>query len=87
MTAQVSDCFDVYDMNSDGYISREEMFQMLKNSMVKVPVLNLLNFPCFAFSYLLLLMFHWSLSDLWSFSVLGSMLTEFLLFTASSHSL
>ena len=33
---RVAYCFDVYDMNSDGYISREEMFQMLKNSMVKV---------------------------------------------------
>eukprot|EP00116_Pleurobrachia_bachei_P007100 sb/3467362/ len=32
---RVAYCFDVYDMNSDGYISREEMFQMLKNSMVK----------------------------------------------------
>ncbi|XP_002741434.1 calaxin-like [Saccoglossus kowalevskii] len=30
-------CFDVYDLNSDGYISREEMFHMLKNSMVKQP--------------------------------------------------
>merc|ERR1711976_88955 len=28
-------CFDVYDLNSDGYISREEMFHMLKTSMVK----------------------------------------------------
>jgi Ca2+-binding EF-hand superfamily protein len=28
-------CFDVYDLNSDGYISREEMFHMLKNSLVK----------------------------------------------------
>merc|ERR1711976_1108106 len=25
-------CFDVYDLNSDGYISREEMFHMLKTS-------------------------------------------------------
>lgn len=29
--------FDVYDLNSDGYISREEMFQMLKFSLVKQP--------------------------------------------------
>ncbi|XP_070566458.1 calaxin-like [Ptychodera flava] len=28
-------CFDVYDLNGDGYISREEMFHMLKTSMVK----------------------------------------------------
>lgn len=27
--------FVVYDLNGDGYISREEMFQMLKNSVVK----------------------------------------------------
>ncbi|XP_038625494.1 EF-hand calcium-binding domain-containing protein 1 [Tachyglossus aculeatus] len=30
-------CFDVYDLNSDGYISREEMFHMLKNSLLKQP--------------------------------------------------
>lgn len=29
--------FDVYDLNGDGYISREEMFQMLKNALVKQP--------------------------------------------------
>ncbi len=29
------DCFGVYDLNDDGYISREEMFQMLKNTMPK----------------------------------------------------
>ncbi|KAM4794478.1 calaxin isoform 2-T2 [Cyanocitta cristata] len=28
------DCFQVYDLNGDGYISREEMFQMLKNSLL-----------------------------------------------------
>ena len=28
-------CFDVYDMNSDGFISREEMFHLLKTSIVK----------------------------------------------------
>ncbi|XP_071416800.1 calaxin isoform X2 [Pithys albifrons albifrons] len=26
-----------YDLNGDGYISREEMFQMLKNSLIKQP--------------------------------------------------
>ncbi|XP_054847924.1 calaxin isoform X3 [Eublepharis macularius] len=31
------DCFDVYDLNSDGYVSREEMFHMLKNSLLKQP--------------------------------------------------
>uniref|UniRef100_A0A8C2TFD5 Calaxin n=2 Tax=Coturnix japonica TaxID=93934 RepID=A0A8C2TFD5_COTJA len=30
-------CFEVYDLNGDGYISREEMFQMLKNSLIKPP--------------------------------------------------
>lgn len=30
-------CFEVYDLNSDGYISREEMFHMLKYSIVKQP--------------------------------------------------
>uniref|UniRef100_H2YBN1 EF-hand domain-containing protein n=1 Tax=Ciona savignyi TaxID=51511 RepID=H2YBN1_CIOSA len=29
--------FTVYDLNGDGYISREEMFQMLKTSLVKQP--------------------------------------------------
>jgi len=31
----VAVCFDVYDFNGDGYISREEMFTCLKKSMVK----------------------------------------------------
>ncbi|XP_046846251.1 EF-hand calcium-binding domain-containing protein 1-like isoform X2 [Xenia sp. Carnegie-2017] len=31
------DCFEVYDLNSDGYISREEIFQMLKSSLIKQP--------------------------------------------------
>ncbi|XP_018413081.1 PREDICTED: EF-hand calcium-binding domain-containing protein 1 [Nanorana parkeri] len=30
-------CFEVYDLNSDGYISREEMFHMLKSSLLKQP--------------------------------------------------
>ena len=30
-------CFDVYDLNSNGYITREEMFHMLKNSLIKQP--------------------------------------------------
>ncbi|XP_065587359.1 calaxin [Cyrtonyx montezumae] len=30
-------CFKVYDLNGDGYISREEIFQMLKNSLLKQP--------------------------------------------------
>ncbi|NXK59927.1 EFCB1 protein, partial [Sylvietta virens] len=27
-------CFAIYDLNGDGYISKEEMFQMLKNSLL-----------------------------------------------------
>merc|ERR1712049_67748 len=30
-------CFLVYDLNGDGYISREEMFLMLKTSFVRQP--------------------------------------------------
>ena len=26
-------CFDIYDLNGDGFISREEMLTMLKNSL------------------------------------------------------
>ena len=33
-------CFNVYDLNGDGYITREEMFQFLKNSMVTVSQLS-----------------------------------------------
>ena len=29
-------CFRVYDLNGDRYIVKEEMFQMLKNCLVKV---------------------------------------------------
>ena len=28
-----ADCFGIYDLNNDGYISREEMFQMLKSTV------------------------------------------------------
>ncbi|XP_057293994.1 calaxin-like isoform X2 [Hydractinia symbiolongicarpus] len=34
---QMQYCFSVYDLNSDGYITREEMFHMLKHSLVKQP--------------------------------------------------
>ncbi|XP_068956016.1 calaxin isoform X1 [Petaurus breviceps papuanus] len=30
-------CFEIYDLNGDGFISREEMFHMLKNSLLKQP--------------------------------------------------
>ena len=35
------DCFEVYDLNSDGYITREEMFHMLKHSLIKVSLCNM----------------------------------------------
>jgi Ca2+-binding EF-hand superfamily protein len=34
------DAFNVYDLNGDQYISREEMFQMLKTSIIKVNYVN-----------------------------------------------
>ncbi|TKC45239.1 hypothetical protein EI555_010279 [Monodon monoceros] len=30
-------CFDVFDLNGDGFISKEEMFHMLKDSLLKQP--------------------------------------------------
>ncbi|NWZ92387.1 EFCB1 protein, partial [Nesospiza acunhae] len=30
-------CFTIYDLNGDGYISKEEMFQMLKHSLLIQP--------------------------------------------------
>ncbi|XP_059206063.1 calaxin [Centropristis striata] len=30
-------CFHVYDLNGDNYVSREEMFHMLKNSLIRQP--------------------------------------------------
>ncbi|XP_047520662.1 EF-hand calcium-binding domain-containing protein 1 isoform X1 [Pieris napi] len=30
-------CFGVYDLNSDGYITKDEMFLLLKNSLLKQP--------------------------------------------------
>ncbi len=35
----IKDAFNVYDLNGDGYISREEMFQMLKTSIIKVKII------------------------------------------------
>jgi Ca2+-binding EF-hand superfamily protein len=29
-------CFDVYDLNGDAYISKEEIMQLLKNTIIKV---------------------------------------------------
>lgn len=36
--SNMPDCFDIYDLNSDGYITREEMFHMLKNTLIKVDI-------------------------------------------------
>jgi Ca2+-binding EF-hand superfamily protein len=30
-------CFAVYDMNADGFITKDEMFQLLKNCLIKHP--------------------------------------------------
>ena len=30
------DCFRIYDLNDDGYLQRDELFYILKNSMIKV---------------------------------------------------
>ncbi|XP_035537896.1 EF-hand calcium-binding domain-containing protein 1 isoform X2 [Morone saxatilis] len=30
-------CFNVFDLNGDNYISREEMFHLLKNSLIRQP--------------------------------------------------
>ncbi|XP_063993223.1 calaxin [Diachasmimorpha longicaudata] len=30
-------CFRVYDLNSDGYITKDEMFQLFKNCLIKQP--------------------------------------------------
>ncbi|CAH0562042.1 unnamed protein product [Brassicogethes aeneus] len=34
---QIEFCFLVYDLNADGFISKEEMFQLLKNCLIKQP--------------------------------------------------
>ena len=36
----VLDCFRIYDLNDDGYLQRDELFYILKNSMIKVRVMN-----------------------------------------------
>ncbi|KAK9889956.1 hypothetical protein WA026_008765 [Henosepilachna vigintioctopunctata] len=37
LDAQIEFCFAVYDVNADGVITKEEMFQLLKNSLIKHP--------------------------------------------------
>ncbi|XP_030751582.1 EF-hand calcium-binding domain-containing protein 1-like [Sitophilus oryzae] len=34
---QIDYCFAVYDLNSDGFITKDEMFQLLKNCLIKFP--------------------------------------------------
>ena len=34
----IADTFEIYDLNGDGYITREELFQLLKSCLVKVRV-------------------------------------------------
>ena len=36
-TSDNIDAFEVFDLNGDGHISREEMFQMLKSCLIKQP--------------------------------------------------
>lgn len=37
LTEKIEFCFSVYDMNADGFITKDEMFQLLKNSLIKHP--------------------------------------------------
>ena len=32
----MSYCFDIYDLNEDGYITREEMITMMNNCLFKI---------------------------------------------------
>ncbi|XP_057667832.1 calaxin [Diorhabda carinulata] len=34
---QINYCFAVYDLNSDGFITKDEMFQLLRNCLIKHP--------------------------------------------------
>ncbi|KAL1514258.1 hypothetical protein ABEB36_003544 [Hypothenemus hampei] len=37
ISKQIQYCFAVYDLNGDGFISKDEMFQLLKNCLIKFP--------------------------------------------------
>ncbi|CAH1639957.1 unnamed protein product [Spodoptera littoralis] len=37
MEERIGYCFKVYDLNNDGFITREEMFLLLRNSLLKQP--------------------------------------------------
>lgn len=30
-------CFRIYDLNNDGFVTKDEMFNLLKNSLIKQP--------------------------------------------------
>ncbi|KAL6255056.1 hypothetical protein P5V15_013389 [Pogonomyrmex californicus] len=34
---KISFCFHVYDLNNDGYVTKDEIFQLLKNCLIKQP--------------------------------------------------
>ncbi|XP_060524809.1 calaxin [Cylas formicarius] len=34
---QTQYCFNVYDLNGDGFITKDEMFQLLRNCLIKLP--------------------------------------------------
>ncbi|KAL6428769.1 hypothetical protein ACFW04_007972 [Cataglyphis niger] len=34
---RITFCFRVYDLNNDGYITKDEIFQLLKNCLIKQP--------------------------------------------------
>ncbi|CAG9769091.1 unnamed protein product [Ceutorhynchus assimilis] len=36
-TKQIEYCFAVYDLNGDGHITKDEMFQLLRNCLIKFP--------------------------------------------------
>ncbi|KAF7271161.1 calaxin [Rhynchophorus ferrugineus] len=37
LTKQIEYCFAVYDLNGDGYITKDEMFLLLRNCLIKFP--------------------------------------------------
>ncbi|XP_066158003.1 calaxin-like [Euwallacea fornicatus] len=37
MSKQCEYCFAVYDLNGDGFVTKDEMFQLLKNCLIKFP--------------------------------------------------
>jgi len=47
-------CFRVYDLNGDNYISKEEMYQMLKNTLIRVNIGNFFYIYIYIYSTILL---------------------------------